>query len=113
MANPVKSHHFSDFLKPAQIVHELEAKEKVRAIEELLDILFKEKLIKNKNLILTRLVDREQLESTAIGEHVALPHARVDTGGEIAIAVGGAEKGIDFDSIDKKTVHLIILVVWN
>jgi len=107
------SHHFSDFLKPNQVISDLKAKEKVRAIEELLDVLFKDKLIKNKKLILTRLVDREQLESTAIGDHVALPHARVDAGGQIAIAVGRSRKGIDFDSIDKKKVHLIILVVWN
>src|SRR5512139_3470753 len=113
MAEFLKSHHFSDFLKPAQVVYELQAKEKVRAIEELLDVLLKEKLIRNKKLILTRLIDREQLESTAIGEYVALPHARVDSGGQIAIAVGRSEKGIDFDSIDKKKVHLIILVVWN
>jgi len=113
MAEFLKSHHFSDFLKPAQVVYELQAKEKVRAIEELLDVLLKEKLIKNKKLILTRLIDREQLESTAIGEYVALPHARVDSGGQIAIAVGRSEKGIDFDSVDKKKVHLIILVVWN
>jgi mannitol/fructose-specific phosphotransferase system IIA component (Ntr-type) len=108
-----KSHHFSDFLKPPQVIYELKSKDKVRAIEELLDVLSKEKLIKNKKLILTRLIDREQLVSTAIGDHVALPHARVNTGGEIAVAVGRSEKGIDFDSIDRKKVHLIILVVWN
>ncbi|MBN2409708.1 MAG: PTS sugar transporter subunit IIA [Candidatus Aminicenantes bacterium] len=113
MADLKKSHHFSDFLKPSQVIYELKSREKVLAIEELLDVLAKEKLIKNKKLILTRLIDREQLESTAIGESVALPHARVNTGGEIAIAVGRSEKGIDFDSIDKKKVHLIILVVWN
>jgi mannitol/fructose-specific phosphotransferase system IIA component (Ntr-type) len=108
-----KSHYFSDFLKPSQIICNLEAKEKVQAIEELLDVLFKEKLIKNKKLILTRIVDRERLESTAIGDGVALPHARVDTGGEMAIAVGLSEKGIDFEAIDGKKVHLIILIVWN
>jgi mannitol/fructose-specific phosphotransferase system IIA component (Ntr-type) len=113
MADFLKSHHFSDFLKPTQVVYELHAKEKVQAIEELLDVLLKEKLIKNKKLILTRLIDREQLDSTAIGDSVALPHARVDSGGQIAIAVGRSEKGIDFDSIDKRKVNLIILVVWN
>jgi mannitol/fructose-specific phosphotransferase system IIA component (Ntr-type) len=113
MADLRTSHQFSDFLKPAQVIYELRAKEKVRAIEELLDVLLKEKLIKNKKLILTRLIDREQLESTAIGDNVALPHARVDSGGQIAIGVGRSEKGIDFDSVDKKKVHLIILVIWN
>jgi mannitol/fructose-specific phosphotransferase system IIA component (Ntr-type) len=104
---------FSDYLKPAQIIFDLKAKNKVQAIEELLDVLAKEKLIKNKKLILTRIIDREELESTAIGDHVALPHARVDTGGDIAVAVGRSEKGIAFDSIDNKKVHLVILVVWN
>lgn len=113
MPSPLKSHSFSDFLKPTQIVYDLEATEKVQAVEELLDILYKQKLIKNKKVILTRLIDRERLESTAIGDNVALPHARVDTGGDIAVAVGKSEKGIDFDSLDKKKVHLIILVVWN
>ncbi len=113
MADANKSHRLSDFLRPSQVIYELKSKEKVRAIEELLDGLAKEKLIKNKKLILTRLIDREQLESTAIGDQVALPHARVNAGGEIAIAVGRSQKGIDFNSIDKKKVHLIILVVWN
>lgn len=44
---------------------------------------------------------------------MALPHARVDTGGDIAVAVGRSEKGIDFNSVDKKKVKLIILVIWN
>lgn len=113
MRNLLKSTYFSDYLKPSQIVFDLKSKTKVQSIEELLDVLYKEKLIKNKKLILTRIIDRERLESTAIGEKVALPHARVDTGGDIAIAVGKSEKGIDFDSLDNKKVHLIILVVWN
>ncbi len=105
--------HFSDYLKSAQIIHDLKAKDRVHAIEELLDVLAKEKLIANKKLILTRLIDRESLVSTALGEGVAVPHARVDTGGEMAVAVGRSEKGLDFDAPDKKKVHLIILVVWN
>jgi mannitol/fructose-specific phosphotransferase system IIA component (Ntr-type) len=113
MVKPLKSHFFSDFLKPSQIVFDLQAKDKVLALEELLDVLHKHKLIKNKKLILTRLIDRERLDSTAIGDQVALPHARVDTGGDIAVAVGRSEKGIDFDSIDKKKVHIIILIIWN
>ncbi len=113
MANRIASHSFSDFLKPSQVIFELKARGKVQAVEELLDVLAREKLIKNKKLILTRVIDRERLESTAIGDHIALPHARVDTEKDIAVAVGRSEKGIDFDAIDKKKVHLIILVVWN
>jgi len=108
-----QSFYFSDYLKPAQVIFDLKSKDKVEAIEELLDLLARQRLIDNKKLILTRIIDRENLVSTAIGSGVALPPARHDTGGEIAIAVGRSEKGIDFEAHDGQKVHLIILVVWN
>ncbi|HPW17901.1 MAG TPA: PTS sugar transporter subunit IIA [Candidatus Aminicenantes bacterium] len=104
---------FSDYLAPSQVVYDLKSKDKVEAIEELLDVLAKQKLIDNKKLLLTRIIDRENLVSTAIGCGVALPHARVDAGGGIAVAAGRSERGIDFDAHDGQKVHLIILVVWN
>jgi len=110
---PLKSSYFSDYLKPSQIVFDLKAKDKVTGIEELLDLLTKQKLIKNKKLLLTRVIDRERLESTGVGHSVAVPHARVNTGGDMTVAVGKSRKGIDFESIDHKKVHLIILVIWN
>ncbi len=115
MENKPASHitKFSDYLKANQVVYDLKSKDKVEALEELLDVLAKQKLIDNKKLLLTRIIDRENLVSTAIGYGVALPHARVDSGGEIAVAVGRSEKGIDFDAHDGQKVHLIILVVWN
>ena len=105
--------HFSDFLKPTQVIFDLKAETKIQALEELLDVLQKKKLIENKKPILTRIIDRERLDSTAIGHGVALPHARVNTGGDITVVVGRSKKGIDFDAIDNKKVHIIILVVWN
>jgi mannitol/fructose-specific phosphotransferase system IIA component (Ntr-type) len=105
--------HFSDFLNPSQVVYNLKAKDKIQAIEELLDILLKQKLIENKKPLLTRIIDRERLESTAIGHGVALPHARIDTGHNIAVVVGRSKEGIDFDSLDHRKVHIIILIVWN
>ncbi len=94
--------HFSDYLKPAQVVHDLKAKDKIQAIDELLAILAKQKLIPSKKVILTRLIDRENLVSTALGDGVAVPHARVDTHGEIAVAVGRSAAGLDFEAPDKK-----------
>jgi len=111
--NPLKKSHFSDFLTPSQIVFNLKAKDKIEALDELLEVLLKQKLICNKKLLLTRLIDRERLESTAIGHGVALPHARLDSGHDIQVVIGRSEEGIDFEAIDNKKVHLIILVVWN
>jgi len=111
--NLIRSSHFSDYISPSQIVFNLKAKDRIQALEELLDVLVKQNLIKNKNPVLTRIIDRERLESTAIGHGLALPHARMDTGQDIAISIGRSKEGIDFDSTDEEKVHLIILVVWN
>ncbi|NIM59492.1 MAG: PTS transporter subunit EIIA [Candidatus Aminicenantes bacterium] len=113
MKSSFKSSYFSDFLQPSQIIFNLKAKDGIRAIEELLDVLVKQKLIKNKKVVLTRIIDRERLESTALGHNVALPHARVDTNGEIAVAVGKSKEGINFNAVDDKKVHIIILIIWN
>jgi len=104
---------FGEFLKPSQIIFDLKSRDKLEAIEELLDSLVRLKLINNKNLTLTRIVDRENLESTALGHGLAVPHARVDTEGQIAVAVGRSAEGIDFEAPDGQPVRLIILVIWN
>ena len=44
----LKSTHFSDYIEPYHVVLNLMAKNKVVALEELLDILEKQKLIENK-----------------------------------------------------------------
>lgn len=113
MKEQIRSSNFSDYLKPPQIIFNLKAKDKVEVLKELLDLLQKQNLIKNKELILTRIINREKLESTGIGHGVALPHARVNTGNDIAVAVGKSKEGVDFDAVDKKKVHLVILMVWN
>jgi mannitol/fructose-specific phosphotransferase system IIA component (Ntr-type) len=109
----IRTSFFSDYLKPSHVIYDLQARTKVEALDELLDILHKDKLIENKRLLLTRIIDRERLETTAIGNGIALPHARVNAGGDIAVAAGRSEKGIDFEAVDKKKVHLVILVIWN
>jgi len=105
--------HFSAYVKPSQIIFNLKAQDKIAAFEELLDLLKDQQLIKDRKPILTRIVDRERLESTGVGHGVALPHARIDTGHDIAVVVGRSVEGIDFDAVDGEKVRLIILVVWN
>jgi mannitol/fructose-specific phosphotransferase system IIA component (Ntr-type) len=113
IAEHLKSSHFSHYLKSCQVIYNLKAGTKVEAFEQLLDLLKEHNLIKNRKPILTRVIAREQLESTGIGHGIALPHARVDTGQDLAVAVGRSEEGIDFDAIDGRKVHIIILIIWN
>ncbi len=109
-----KRSHFTDYLEPSQIIYDLKATDKIDALEEMLIILEKQNLIKTRKPILTRIIDRERLETTGIGHRVALPHARFNTKvKDIAVVVGRSHAGIDFNAIDREKVNLIILIVWN
>jgi len=48
--------------------------------------------------------------TTGIGFGIAVPHAKLESVHKIAFAIGISKKGIDFNSIDGKPVHLVVLV---
>jgi len=45
-------------------------------------------------------LEREQIESTGIGDGIAIPHARTDAVEDICICLGTSLKGIDYNAID-------------
>ncbi|MDD5477800.1 MAG: HAD-IC family P-type ATPase [Candidatus Omnitrophica bacterium] len=77
-------------------------------IREIVDQLYKSRKIKDKKRVLESLLKREKLGSTGIGDGIAIPHARIAELKEGLIFVGISREGIDFSSIDKKPVHLVM-----
>ena len=59
----------------------------------------------------TLLVEREKLQSTGIGDGVAIPHASADTAPRQAAALLLCPQGVSFDSIDGEPVKIIFGVV--
>ncbi|MES2997198.1 MAG: PTS sugar transporter subunit IIA [Verrucomicrobiota bacterium] len=55
--------------------------------------------------------EREEQVSTGIGSGVAIPHAFSDHIQEVAMMFGRSRAGIDFESLDGRPVHFIILFV--
>jgi len=62
-------------------------------------------------MLLQTLLKREELGSTGIGKAIAIPHGRSLLLDKLEIAVGRSTKGVDFDAIDNKPVHLFFLVM--
>jgi Kef-type K+ transport system membrane component KefB len=54
---------------------------------------------------------RERLMSTALGNEIAVPHARLDALKRPVLAVGHSREGIDFDSPDGRPVRLVFLLL--
>lgn len=100
----------SEFLKSEAIIMEMKAKEKLEAIKELVDHMVAHRFVDNGDGFLKALAKRENLESTGIGDGIAIPHARTDTVKNLVLAFARSNRGVDFSSIDGKPSHLIFLI---
>ncbi|MDZ4722555.1 MAG: PTS sugar transporter subunit IIA [candidate division Zixibacteria bacterium] len=100
----------SKFCDESLVSFSLNAKNKKEAIEEMVDLAAGSSMIKDRNELLTDVKEREELVTTGVGYGVAFPHAKTGAAKGIVIAFGRSQKGIDFDAMDHKPVHLIFLI---
>lgn len=93
----------------------LKRKSKKNTILTLLDCLVEKKKIskKDKKEVFKSILQREEMGSTAIGNHIAFPHARTNLVKDIVICVGISKEGIDFDSLDQEPVNIVALLLSN
>jgi fructose PTS system EIIBC or EIIC component len=100
----------SKFCEEHLIQFDLAGTAKSEVIEELVELASKSKLVKDKKQLLGDIITRENLVTTGVGYGVAFPHAKTKATRGIVIAFGRSEKGVDFEAMDKKPVHLFFLI---
>jgi PTS system nitrogen regulatory IIA component len=101
----------SEFFEEDLFIPEIAAADKKGALEELVGTLVRSHRIKEGEILLQMLEQREHLGSTGIGRGVAVPHGRTLAISRLAVVFGRSEKGIEFDAMDGKPVHLVFLTV--
>jgi len=109
----VKEMPLSEILNHKSILADMKCAEKKEVFEALIAVLGENGFVSNMDEALKRVMEREDLAVTALGDGVAIPHARIDVGSKPVIAVGRHKAGIDFGSPDRGPVHLIFLVIWQ
>lgn len=100
--------NLSSLLNPERIKLALKSRKKNDVLRELVEMV---KTDDGAEQLLAALLKREELGSTGIGKGIAIPHGRSLLIDKLEIAVGRSDKGIDFDSIDKKPAHLFFLIM--
>ncbi len=101
----------TQILQPTCVKVPLEGKEKNSVITELVDLLDTNGLIQDRQTVLDAVFTRERTRSTGIGSGIAIPHGKCSAVRELVMALGLARDPIDFDSVDRKPVSLVILLV--
>lgn len=102
---------FKDLLPQERIV-KIESRNKNEALRELVHLLSNEtEEVLDEEGLFDAILDREEILSTGIGFGLAIPHAKISSVKNFALALGFSESGIDFGSLDDKPVHIMVMII--
>jgi len=103
--------YLTTLLTADQIVYNLKSKNKNEIINELIRALTKNEKVKDRQLALKNVLERESHLSTGMENGLAVPHSKTTAVDELVIAFGLHKSGVNFDSLDGKPAHFIFLVL--
>ena len=98
-----------DVLRKETVLVNLEAQDKKGVLEELTMPAAKISNIDHSKLV-RMLMERERLGTTGIGEGIGIPHGKLKELDTVILCVGLSKKGVDFDAMDGKPVHIFFLL---
>jgi len=102
-----------DLLPPERIIMDLAPGDKASVLRQLTAPVADAGLVMHPQVYLKTLMSREELFSTAIGDGIALPHARDPKDAAVqenCLVLGLSHQGIDFDALDGGLTHVFVLV---
>ena len=105
---------FSDYIKPEYIKLNFEASNKFEAIAKISRLAKDCEVVQNDRWLNETIVARENMATTAVGEGVAFLHTRAPHPTKIntpSVLLAKSEKGINFNALDNKPVHLMFLLL--
>ncbi len=88
----------------------LKAANKEAAIRELAQAISQSPDVGDGEALLEAILDRERIMSTGIGLGIAIPHAKIPSVREFVVALGKSPAGIEFNSLDGKPVHFVVMI---
>jgi mannitol/fructose-specific phosphotransferase system IIA component (Ntr-type) len=98
------------FLHPERVVFLSGTPSKRDALLYLAEVTAAQFPAKDRAAFIKAIFDREDVTSTAIGNGVAIPHARLPTLPGCLISVAICQGGIDFCARDARPVHLVVMI---
>jgi arginyl-tRNA synthetase len=93
------------------MIVDLKATDHWQAIEELINHLVLNGSLKpeHRQSIIEAVTKREAAMSTGIGFGIGIPHASTELVSDVTGILGRSKNGVDFDSLDRQPVHLVML----
>ena len=99
-----------DLINKNSVKLNLNSTDKLSAVDELVDLVNNSGNLNNKEEYKEAILAREELSTTAIGEGVAIPHAKNKSVTKACLAAGISKKGIDYEAFDDSLSHLFFMI---
>jgi len=93
------------------IILDLSSEDRDSLLKEVVVFLKERNRVTKEKELFEKLLQRENLGSTAIGEGVAIPHCKIKGIKSPIVVLALSKKGVDFLAADKKPSHIFFLVV--
>jgi PTS system nitrogen regulatory IIA component len=101
----------SDILVKDSMLLDLKGREKEQVLAEIAKALANSVPGLDERRLLEVLNEREKLQSTGIGDGVAVPHCKLPDLSHLVTSFARSREGVDFGSIDGQPSHLFFLLV--
>lgn len=103
----------SELLRTEAVLLEVRDLDKWQLIEQLTDLLVQAERLpaEKRDAVLKALLQRERSMSTGMENGVAIPHCSMEEVDDTLVTLGISREGIDFESIDGRPTHIVLLLV--
>jgi len=101
----------AEFLRQDLIDPNLRAADKTDCLRQMAALLARAGVVRGEEDSLARLLEREKVVSTGIGNGVAIPHAKAAHVQQMVVAVARVAGGIDFEALDGRPVYILFLLL--
>lgn len=101
----------NSLVDPSRIYLDLAPGPAAEALREMARRLQASGEVKDAEELSRRLIEREKLGCTGLGNGLAIPHGKLNGLERVILAIGISREGVDFQSLDGKLVRLIFLVL--
>ena len=103
--------NFGEVLNENLVNLELQAKSKVAAIRELIELLYQEGKVNDRDLFQQNIYEREAEGRTGFGNHVVIRYVKSDAVTVTSLAIGRTAHDLVWDSLDDAPIRIVILFV--
>jgi nitrogen PTS system EIIA component len=97
-------------IDPRRVFHRIPGTTRDEVLAELSARLASDGAISDPRELAARLLDRERIGCTGLGQGIAIPHCKLKDLREVVVALATTEVPVDFGAADERPIDLVVLV---